>query len=83
MCGFAGLLNNSFSVNSKQISDIAAKVSFRGPDSHKVKLYDERLESKDRGNNAVFFNRLAIMDLDVRSDQPFEDDRYTLLFNGE
>jgi asparagine synthase (glutamine-hydrolysing) len=83
MCGFAGIINNSFSVSRKQIADIAAKVSFRGPDSHRVNLYDERLESKDRGNNALFFNRLAIMDLDMRSDQPFEDDRYTLLFNGE
>ncbi|HEY4966142.1 MAG TPA: asparagine synthase (glutamine-hydrolyzing) [Puia sp.] len=83
MCGFAGLINNSFPVSRNQVSEIAAKVAFRGPDSHMVNLYDERLQSQDQGINAVFFNRLAIMDLDVRSDQPFEDDRYTLLFNGE
>jgi asparagine synthase (glutamine-hydrolysing) len=83
MCGFAGLINNSFSISRNQIAEIAAKVSFRGPDSHMVNLYDEGLQSADQGNNAVFFNRLAIMDPGVRSDQPFEDERHTLLFNGE
>ena len=31
----------------------------------------------------MFFNRLAILDLDARSDQPFGDGQHTLLFNGE
>ena len=63
--------------------EIARKVSFRGPDSCRVNLYNEELTASVQGNNAVFFNRLAIIDLDPRSDQPFEDDWYTLLFNGE
>lgn len=83
MCGFAGLLNNSFPVYKKQIIDIGEKVSFRGPDAKSVRLYNEGMETADAGNNILFFNRLAILDLDVRSNQPFENDRFVLQFNGE
>jgi asparagine synthase (glutamine-hydrolysing) len=83
MCGFAGILNNSFPLSEETCWDIAQKSSFRGPDSCRIRLYNEYLKASPSGNNAVFFNRLAIIDLDARSNQPFEDDRYTLLFNGE
>ncbi|HEV2481836.1 MAG TPA: asparagine synthase (glutamine-hydrolyzing) [Puia sp.] len=83
MCGFAGVFNLSFSVAAPEIAGVASRVSFRGPDSCGIRLYDHHLRESDRGNNAVFFNRLAIIDLDARSDQPFSDDRYVLLFNGE
>jgi asparagine synthase (glutamine-hydrolysing) len=83
MCGFAGILNNAFSIQPGQIAEISRKVAFRGPDSNGMRLYDEGLRAAPQGNNAVFFNRLAIIDLDARSSQPFEDERYTLLFNGE
>src|SRR5215475_6068695 len=83
MCGFAGLLNNSFAVQRAQIADIAKKVSFRGPDSCVIKVYDDQMNETDHGRNALFFNRLAIIDLDPRSNQPFENDRYSLVFNGE
>jgi len=76
-------LNNEFPVEAGQLAGICRKVSFRGPDSSRQRLYDEGLHSADRGNTAFFFNRLAIIDLDARSNQPFEDDRYTLVFNGE
>jgi asparagine synthase (glutamine-hydrolysing) len=61
----------------------AEKVSFRGPDRRRIRLFTDDLVPAESGNNAFFFNRLAIIDLDQRSDQPFEDQRYTLLFNGE
>ncbi|HVU99204.1 MAG TPA: asparagine synthase (glutamine-hydrolyzing) [Puia sp.] len=83
MCGLAGVLNNEFPVEAGQLAAICRKVSFRGPDSSRQRLYDKGLHPADRGNTAVFFNRLAIIDLDARSNQPFEDDRYTLVFNGE
>src|SRR5580765_2528259 len=83
MCGFAGIFNNAFFIHSKQIEAISRKVSFRGPDNCGIRLYDNNLQTSPQGNNAIFFNRLAIMDLDARSNQPFEDDRFTLLFNGE
>ncbi|HXB07295.1 MAG TPA: asparagine synthase (glutamine-hydrolyzing) [Puia sp.] len=83
MCGFAGILNNAFSIHRSQLAGISRKVSFRGPDSNRLCLYDNELCPAEFGNTALFFNRLAIIDLDARSDQPFENDRYTLVFNGE
>jgi asparagine synthase (glutamine-hydrolysing) len=83
MCGFAGLFNNLFSLNKQQVSDIAGCVSFRGPDSQGIRLFDHEFKMDDKGINVLFFNRLAILDLDARSDQPFEDERYSLVFNGE
>jgi asparagine synthase (glutamine-hydrolysing) len=83
MCGFAGILNNAFPVGQQQLAAIATAVCFRGPNDCGIRFYDEHLHAAKEGNNAMFFNRLAIIDLDPRSNQPFEDERYTLLFNGE
>ena len=83
MCGLAGLLNNTFFINRQQISHIAKMVDFRGPDSCGIRIYNDEMETTDTGNNILFFNRLAILDLDQRSNQPFEDDRFALTFNGE
>jgi asparagine synthase (glutamine-hydrolysing) len=83
MCGFAGILNDSKLSPKHHVATIASCVSFRGPDSTGVKIFNEYFESSETGNNAFFFNRLAIIDLDARADQPFENDRYLLLFNGE
>jgi asparagine synthase (glutamine-hydrolysing) len=83
MCGFAGILNSSTPWPTETIRQIASAVAFRGPDHTKVKIYDERMNAADCGIHAFFFNRLSIIDLAPRSNQPFENDRYTLLFNGE
>lgn len=83
MCGFAGIINNDFPVHQKQLADIAACAKFRGPDSCGLRIYDAGLQESPAGVHAFFFNRLAIIDIDHRSNQPFEDKRYTLLFNGE
>jgi asparagine synthase (glutamine-hydrolysing) len=83
MCGFGGLFNNSFPLFRQQVCGIAESVSFRGPDSQGIRVFDHSLQPSEKGNNVLFFNRLAILDLDQRSDQPFEDGRYTLMFNGE
>jgi asparagine synthase (glutamine-hydrolysing) len=83
MCGFGGILNNSFPVRRGQLAEVAAAVQFRGPDDCGIRLYDRHLQISEEGYNALFFNRLAIIDLDPRSNQPFEDERYTLMFNGE
>jgi asparagine synthase (glutamine-hydrolysing) len=83
MCGFAGILNSSTPWHANAIRLIASAVAFRGPDHTGIKIYDEGMNVADRGIHAFFFNRLSIIDLDPRSNQPFEDDRHTLLFNGE
>lgn len=83
MCGFAGVLNSSSTIHNRQLQAVAAKVSFRGPDSCGTRIYNSDMQAATEGVHALFFNRLAIIDLDARSNQPFEDERYTLTFNGE
>src|SRR3982750_2283194 len=83
MCGFAGIFNSHIAVHRHELETIASSVCFRGPDSCGVAVYDEELNSVEKGSNAMFFNRLAILDLDKRSNQPFEDERFSLVFNGE
>ncbi|HEY5588583.1 MAG TPA: asparagine synthase (glutamine-hydrolyzing) [Candidatus Paceibacterota bacterium] len=83
MCGFAGIINREQSLSKQQVSEIARLVSFRGPDHTGISIYDTDFIRQELGETAFFFNRLSIIDLDSRSNQPFEDDRYTLLFNGE
>jgi asparagine synthase (glutamine-hydrolysing) len=81
MCGLAGLLNNTFLPTAADI--LYSKMVDFGPDSCGIKVYNNEMEIAETGNNILFFNRLAILDLDQRSNQPFEDDRFALTFNGE
>lgn len=83
MCGFGGIINNNFPIHKTQVAEIAARVCHRGPDSCDNSIFDEDMQKSESGFHAIFFNRLAILDLDHRSDQPFSDERYTMIFNGE
>lgn len=83
MCGFGGVINKDKPLHTHEVGKIASAVSFRGPDSCGIRIFDSELNNSGSGNTAIFFNRLAIIDLDSRSDQPFEDDRHLLMFNGE
>lgn len=84
MCGFGGVINYNKEVHLKTISSVATKVNFRGPDNTTSKVYDKAFNSSnDKGNIALFHNRLSIIDHDSRSNQPFENSNYLLLFNGE
>lgn len=82
MCGFGGYFNHFDNFNLNEINNIASLVNHRGPDSSKVINLDKDKSGKNI-NNMMFFNRLAIIDLEKRSDQPFSDGRYFLVFNGE
>jgi asparagine synthase (glutamine-hydrolysing) len=83
MCGFGGIINGQKETSRAALAAIASKVNFRGPDSCGIRVLDDQLENAESGRHGIFFNRLAIIDLDKRSDQPFEDERYLLVFNGE
>src|SRR5688572_27264841 len=83
MCGFGGVINHTKSLDRGAIAQTASQVSYRGPDSCGIRIFDKSLNISETGNTALFFNRLAIIDLDSRSNQPFEDERYLLMFNGE
>jgi asparagine synthase (glutamine-hydrolysing) len=72
MCGIFGTtkLYSEDTIRKK-----IAKTNFRGPDFSDFKTFS---------NNLTFgHNRLAIIDLDDRSNQPFEYENLTIVFNGE
>ena len=77
MCGIAGRLARQ-QFDSHRIPAIAADLFHRGPDGFSSKsetLHDLSVD--------LFFSRLAIIDLNERSMQPFEFDESSLIFNGE
>lgn len=71
MCGLVVLST----VNSEsQVKSALSLIAHRGPDAMGVELVD----------NWIFgFNRLAIMDLNPRGNQPFIDQKASLVCNGE
>jgi asparagine synthase (glutamine-hydrolysing) len=83
MCGFGGVFNSKSSLNISFVEKIAFKVNFRGPDYTNVIVFDQNFSHSNVGNSALFFNRLAVIDLNARSNQPFYKDGFYLLFNGE
>lgn len=78
MCGIAGIFDFSDNdINPEIANRIGASLEHRGPDYSEVQFIK---------NNVVFIHtRLAIIDLDQRSNQPFKSDdkRFTIVFNGE
>ena len=79
MCGIVGIKFFSKSPEKSDQKSVLKALELqkhRGPDFSDAKLF---------GNMVLGHNRLAILDLDERSNQPFFDstDRYGLIFNGE
>lgn len=84
MCGFGGTISWNQKISYERLKKAAFSVAFRGPDNTGLRLLDLNFtDRQNEGEVALFFNRLAILDLDPRSNQPFENERYLLLFNGE
>ena len=74
MCGIYG---STLKYTDNQVKEKLERTSFRGPD----KLDWKRLGSD---KNVVFgHNRLSIIDLDARSNQPFSYQHVHIVFNGE
>lgn len=74
MCGIYGITYSKYT--SEQISEKLKRIDFRGPDQSAQKAFD---------NGIVFgHNRLSIIDLDPRSNQPFAfEEKIHIVFNGE
>ena len=71
MCGI--YVTNKF-FSKKQVKDKIEKIKFRGPDYTGIISID----------NLIFGHlRLAILDLDTRSNQPMQYNNHTVVFNGE
>jgi asparagine synthase (glutamine-hydrolysing) len=77
MCGLNFLIAKDKDHNVKKwIKNNRKHIDSRGPDNYS-ELF---IEDSDIG---FAHSRLAIVDLDMRSNQPFNYKNYTLLFNGE
>ena len=77
MCGIAGYFGNN-EISSKQIYQIKSLLKHRGPDANGI------LQKKIKNYNLLFLHtRLSIIDLKIRSNQPFYYNNSILIFNGE
>lgn len=76
MCGIYG---TTLHYNEQQIKDKLKRTAFRGPDKMGWQFY------KTNDKQVIFgHNRLSIIDLDPRSDQPFTySEHIHIVFNGE
>jgi len=73
MCGIFG---TTLSYSEQQIQDKLKRTAFRGPDKMGWQFYSQ--------NQLIFgHNRLSIIDLDSRSNQPFTYKNVHIVFNGE
>lgn len=78
MCGIAGILDGGSPVDRAVLDRLGVSLSHRGPDGQQTWVSDDR-------QCGFVHARLAIIDTEARSDQPFvsDDGRYTIVFNGE
>ena len=74
MCGFLGLVGHHNREVLNNFKKAFECINHRGPDSSEIFQSEKYL---------LGFKRLAIIDLDERSNQPFTDGKNFLLFNGE
>jgi asparagine synthase (glutamine-hydrolysing) len=79
MCGFTGSISFD-SIDQDAISKANTHIECRGPDS---KIIDSK--RFNRFNFSCIFNRLSILDLSEKANQPmyFDEAKTMLLFNGE
>lgn len=75
MCGIAGIFQPPGTTLSSDLLDVMGRTTeHRGPDNF-GKLVD--------GNMGFAHNRLSLLDLSDKANQPFRDGRYILVYNGE
>ncbi len=77
MCGISGFFGSK-TIKNTTIKKTLNSMKFRGPDDQSFKYY--KLSNK---NLYLLHSRLSIIDLDKRSNQPFETDDLVIIFNGE
>ena len=85
MCGFLQVFSKRREVDRERFSAALGLMRHRGPDGTGIHHHPEPLRQPD--GTPVFVasghQRLAILDLDPRSNQPFLRGRRSLVFNGE
>jgi len=79
MCGISGFIGTK-KINDKVINQTLSLMNNRGPDA---RGYINFLNTEKRIHTNLLHTRLAIIDLDKRSNQPFTIEEFTIIFNGE
>src|SRR5687768_7197872 len=75
MCGIAGIYNKADKeVDKTRIVAMGRTLDHRGPDNFSIFLVE---------NIGLAHNRLSILDLSPLGNQPFTNERYSLVYNGE
>ena len=78
MCGIAGIISlDNSKIDSTIVDNVKRSLEHRGPDHSSSKFINQ--------STCLIHTRLSIIDLNDRSNQPFEstDQRYSIVFNGE
>jgi asparagine synthase (glutamine-hydrolysing) len=86
MCGFAGVIawDEKYRITRETLAKMSAAIAHRGPDGEGFHLTRENEPiTPDSPQAGLAFRRLAILDPDPRSNQPFHIGPLTLVFNGE
>ena len=85
MCGFAGVIawDERYRVSTDTLAKMSSAIAHRGPDGEGFFINHHEPITPERPQVALAFRRLAILDPDPRSNQPFTDGRHWLVFNGE
>ena len=78
MSGFLAVVDFNNLLNKDDFLEYFYKIQHRGIDFSNYKVYFDR-------NNTVFFghHRLSILDVRSASNQPFEYENYSIIYNGE
>jgi asparagine synthase (glutamine-hydrolysing) len=82
MCGISGIIFKKPELINKQIIEYLNSLLYlRGPDYNDIYINDPK--SGIMSNIMLGHNRLSIIDLDNRSNQPFYFKNFIMVFNGE
>lgn len=89
MCGLAVLIERSgctpgHALVEERLGNALALLAHRGPDASgvSVRALQDR-QGRPLARIGLAHTRLAILDLDPRSNQPFSDDGHLIVYNGE
>jgi asparagine synthase (glutamine-hydrolysing) len=78
MCGISGYISKTNLIAENGIERTLEMMKRRGPDSKN--FFKKSYNSKQL---ALLHSRLNIIDLNVRANQPYYDDNFIIVFNGE
>lgn len=78
MCGISGFISEKKIVKDNAIQNTLTLMKKRGPDSKNYTI-----DNFGQKQIALLHSRLNIIDINERSNQPYIDDDFSLIFNGE